>query len=430
VGVRKEAVIVFVLVVPLIAGVQLTNLAYGNVFPDPGPDLPRIYIRSDGNIEPDSVPIERTGILYKLTDNIVLYTIEIQCDDVVLDGAGHTIQGNASRIKGYDDGNNGVIVTGQNNVTITRLNFEQGDTGVRISNSSHVTVVDNSFFNGTKRGVVIQDSMFVLIEANNFTDILGDYPSVGCKSSMNTVRNNIITGSIRGIKIEGSSNIISENRIESLLPIIVNKADSNTIARNNITGPSSSSHLPDQNYKGNEGIALFGCSNNLILENNITGFVNQAIRTVFTCSNNTVYGNYMANNEFAVALQDGAVNNTFYGNTFAADSCKIQIGDEVEGTCWDNGTTGNYWGDYNGKDDNGDGIGDSPYTIIGYKWDTDVGGFVSFVSDQDNYPLMEPISISEFPKWTFLMTVLIAVVALAMIYRQRITEPFQGRNGK
>jgi len=419
--------IISILLLSAVVGVQLIALVHGNVFPDPGPDLPRIYIRNDGSVEPPTAPIERTGNLYKLTDNIVLYTIEIQCDNIVIDGAGYTIQGNASRIKGYDDGNNGVIVTGRNNVTITRLNFEQGDTGVRISNSSHVTVVDNSFFNGTNRGGVVQDSTLVLIEANNFADIWGDYPSISCKGSTNIVRNNIITGSARGIKIEGSSNIISDNKIESLLPIILDKADSNTIVRNNITGPASSTHLPDQNYKGSEGIALFVCSNNLIFGNNITGFVGQAIRTVFTCSNNTFYGNYMANNEFAIALQDGAVNNTFYGNTFTADSCKIHIGDGVEGTCWDNGTIGNYWGDYNGTDDNGDGIGDTPYIIIGYKWDTDVGGFVSFVSSQDNYPLMEPITISEFPSRMPMLLPLIALIVALAIYKWKLHKPKAAR---
>ena len=378
----------------LVAGAQFAFLSSANFFPDPGPDLPRIYIRNDGSVEPATAPIERTGNVYKLAGKIVLYTIEIQRDNIVLDGAGHTIQGNASRIKGYDDGNNGVIIAGRNNVTTTRLNFEQGDTGVRISNSSRITIIDNSFFNGTARGVLVQDSTLVLIEANDFTDIWGDYPSVSCSGSENTIRNNIITSGARGVTIEGSSNVISDNRIESLLPIILDKAGSNTIARNNITGPASSPSVPDQNYKGNEGIALFSqCSNNVIFGNKITGFINQAIRIVFDGSNNLVYGNYMANNGFAIALQEGAVNNTFYGNTFTVDSCKVRIDDGVEGTFWDNGTIGNFWGDYNGTDGNGDGIGDAPYTVNGFKWDNDVGGDVSFVAGQDNFPLMAPYDL-------------------------------------
>ena len=107
----RNALILFTLLMLLVAEAQFTSLSSANFFPDPGPDLPRIYIRSNGNIEPATVPIERTGNIYKLTGNIILYTIEIQRDNIVLDGAGHSILGNASRFKGYDDGNNGVIVT-------------------------------------------------------------------------------------------------------------------------------------------------------------------------------------------------------------------------------------------------------------------------------------------------------------------------------
>ena len=393
----KKGLIIFSIILALLASLimQKVEIAESNFFPVPGPDLPRILIKNDGSIEPTTAPIERTGNIYKLTDNIVLFSIEIQRDNIVLDGAGYMIQGNASGLPGYDvDGNVGVIITGRNKVNITRLKFEQSDTAIRILSSSHVNVVKNSFFNNLQRGITVQDSTHVLIEGNDFLDIYGDNPSISLGGSENTIRNNILAGSIRGIEIEGQSNLIADNRIESLLPIIMDKADHNIISRNNITGPASSPNLPDQNYKGNEGIALFSrCSNNLIFGNNISGFVNQAIRTVFSCSNNTFYGNYFADNEFAIALQSGAANNTFYGNTFTVDSCKIQIGDEVEGIFWDNGTIGNYWGNYNGTDSDGDGIGDSPYIINALIWDTDIDGFVSYVSGQDNYPLMAPYDI-------------------------------------
>lgn len=93
------------------------------------------------------------------------------------------------------------------------------------------------------------------------------------------------------------------------------------------------------------------------------------------------------------------MNNTFYGNTFTADSCKVLIND-VDGTFWDNGTIGNYWGDYNETDSNGDGIGDAPYTVNGFKWDNDVGGLVSFVSGQDNYPLIDKVDIRSYTSYS------------------------------
>jgi len=46
---------------------------------------------------------------------------------------------------------------------------------------------------------------------------------------------------------------------------------------------------------------------------------------------------------------------------------------------WDNGKGGNYWSSYKGSDGNGDGIGDSPYTLA--------------ANCTDNYPLMQPYTV-------------------------------------
>ena len=395
-GTMLTLTIISTFLILLVAGTQFANLTSANFFPGPGPDLPRIYIRNDGTVEPTTAPIEKSGNLYKLTGNIILQTIEIQRDNIVLDGSDHLIRGNASWMgsapRWGDAGNNGIIIAGRNNVTITRLTIEKCTTGVRISNSSQISVDGNIFTNETAamytpKGIAIQDSSLVQIQNNSFTNAGS---AIVCNGTNNMIIGNNITGGGVGnidgsIAIVGSLNVISDNKIEDLLPITIDKADSTLIARNNITGSL---------YHGGEGIALFSaCSDNVIFGNNITGFVNQAIRTVFSCSNNTFFGNYMANNGFAVALQDGAINNTFYGNTFTVNSCKVRIDDGVEGTFWDNGTVGNFWGDYNGADSNGDGIGDAPYMVNGFKWDNDAGEDVSFVAGQDNFPLMAPYDI-------------------------------------
>ncbi len=398
------SITMFLLLGSLVAGLQLIDLAQGNFFPDPGPDLLRILIKSDGSVEPAMAPIERAGSFYRLTDDITMYTIEIQRDNLYFDGSGCLIQGNQSWVgsapRHGDAGNNAIIITARNNITITNVKFEKCTTGVRIYNSTNIRITGNTFTRltpgfGNALGVAVKDSSLVIVEENYFGSFSG--LAIACNGTSNIIRGNAMTGSL---DLEGSSNLVLDNIIKGMTPIIMNRANSNIIAKNNISGPAPNPYIVDQNRTGTEGIAFFAsCSNNIIFANNITGFHGQAIRTVFTCSNNTIYGNYVANNGFAIVLQDGATDNTFYSNIFTADSCKIQIDDGVKGTRWDNGTIGNYWGDYNGTDSNGDGIGDTPYIVNGHKWDQTVDGFVSYVSGQDNYPLIELIDTSNLPEY-------------------------------
>ena len=74
----------------------------------------------------------------------------------------------------------------------------------------------------------------------------------------------------------------------------------------------------------------------------------------------------------------------------------------------DNGSRGNYWSNYNGTDNDGNGIGDNPHFV--------------YENNQDKYPLMNPVDITtipEFPSWTPLLVMLVAVMAVSVIYRSR-----------
>ena len=145
--------IIVLFVTLFVAVIQPFQVAKANFFPNPGPDLQRIYIRNDGTVEPASALIENAGSLYKLTGNIVLQTIVIQRDNIVLDGSNYLIQGNASWMGTAphwgDAGNNGIIISGRNNVTITGLTIEKCTTGVRISTSSQISVNSIMFTNET-----------------------------------------------------------------------------------------------------------------------------------------------------------------------------------------------------------------------------------------------------------------------------------------
>lgn len=72
---------------------------------------------------------------------------------------------------------------------------------------------------------------------------------------------------------------------------------------------------------------------------------------------------------------------TFYHNNFIDNLYQVStiFSDSYSMQCFDNSGEGNYWSDYKGKDENGDGVGDTPYVIDENR--------------SDRYPLMTPFDI-------------------------------------
>jgi len=97
----------------------------------------------------------------------------------------------------------------------------------------------------------------------------------------------------------------------------------------------------------------------------------------------------VAGNGWAINTYDGPIA-TFYHNNFVGNRYQVcTILREYTVQYFDNGAEGNYWSDYQGKDANGDGVGDTPYAIDANR--------------SDRYPLMEPFDIDsvtvELPEW-------------------------------
>jgi hypothetical protein len=93
----------------------------------------------------------------------------------------------------------------------------------------------------------------------------------------------------------------------------------------------------------------------------------------------------MDNNEYGV-FGYNSENNLIYNNIFIGNIFGNAVDDSSNINYWDNGTIGNYWADYEGFDNDGDGIGDTPYSI---------GGTAGAI---DNYPIWDvPKPDPEFP---------------------------------
>lgn len=154
------------------------------------------------------------------------------------------------------------------------------------------------------------------------------------------------------------------------------------------------------------GILTLG-SNNAILGN--TCLKNNAGIKVDGSSGNSIFFNKCENNKCGISLSFSE-NNRICHNNFINNQEKQAEDGGIN--YWDDGypSGGNYWGDYTGKDADGDGIGDTPYSILGD-------------NNQDRYPLMKPFD--EAPSgemnWPLVagITGIIAIIGAVAFYMRR-----------
>ena len=174
-------------------------------------------------------------------------------------------------------------------------------------------------------------------------------------SSNNTIKNNNASNcGSDGIYLWSSSgnNIVNNNVLGNRAGIYLGYSSENTILNNN---------LSNNRYYG---IILYSLnSSNFIMNNNVLNNGRFGIY-LYSSNNNKIYSNNFINNIDNVYSDASA-------NTWNSTS---KITYPYNGNLYTN-YLGNYWDDYTGIDNNGDGIGDTPYIID---------------SDNDNYPLMQP----------------------------------------
>jgi parallel beta-helix repeat protein len=123
-----------------------------------------IYIKADGSIDPSTAPIARDGDVYTLTGNIAFTAgdvIVIQRDNMILDGAGYTVQGTGR----YGAG---IQLLERSNVTIKNIVVTGCLYGIYLEHSSHNTI-SGSRPQGNTHGMYLLESSNNIIVGNNVT---------------------------------------------------------------------------------------------------------------------------------------------------------------------------------------------------------------------------------------------------------------------
>lgn len=172
-----------------------------------------IYIKNNGDFLPSTAPINRTGDLYALTDNIdtnQLSAIIIEKNNIILDGAGFTLQGNNIA------NSKGINLTNSDNVTIRNLWIKSFYDGIYMKTVQNCVIDGNNITANNHTGIYLYYSYYNNLTNNRLSD--SSAPSLGAirlESSMyNRILGNNITSNQYGIYVyDSQSNYIFHNNI-------------------------------------------------------------------------------------------------------------------------------------------------------------------------------------------------------------------------
>lgn len=207
-----------------------------------------------------------------------------------------------------------------------------------------------------------------IIDGNKSGNVLTVSSAEKCNISGFTIQNS--KSNSAGINLETSNNNVSNL-------IIKNNYNGLYAAGVKYNSLHNNSFISNSNY----GIYFSGSNYNTIKYNAFTE--NGYGLRIKGSRYNIVFENQFENNSRGMYFCCGASNNVAYHNNFINNS--IWNGnDYVGGNDWYDKdiNEGNYWDDYQGTDDDDDGIGDTPYNIT------------SDGTKQDLYPLINPLSFN------------------------------------
>ncbi len=239
-----------------------------------------------------------------------------------------------------------------------------------IGEDRDATIIDGNSPEGYRVPITIQCDG---VSVSGFTLLYG-YAGIQMGSNNSDISGNRIAGGQHGvILVHGDNNSITGNIFES---IGLSSA---------IQLSYSSNNLVNENYIDScvEGIQIWQSSNNnTVTGNTITNCQDVAIRFQYS-NDNTILGNNISHSGYGTTIyasnRNTISNNNYVGNTVqfsANETYALTFGYNVSV----NTINENYWSDYNGTDNDGNSVGDTPYVID--------------ENNQDNYPLMKPFEIS------------------------------------
>jgi len=265
--------------------------------------------------------------------------------------------------------------------TIYNTGSQPGDAGIRLQNTDNGQLIDNDCSNNNIGGIAVIYSNYNTISGNtiNFNVVSG--------IDMTFSSDNMISGNIVNNNYGWGMFIFDCDWITISGNTANNNAQCGILVESSLGDTTDYNIIIDNtiNHNGWSGIYLARCMYSTISGNYLTGNNHDGM-SLYMSNNNYISKNIIINNGGNIDFQYSNYNrvylNNFINNIINLYYNSINIWNSPElitytygGKTYSN-HLGNYWSDYQGSDNNGDGIGDTPYNIDG---------------DNDNYPLMDPL---------------------------------------
>ncbi len=244
-------------------------------------------------------------------------------------------------------------------LTIQNTTMESCDTGASILQSARVKVTASRITNCKKYGLDIEKSWDVILDNNSIVN----NTNAGIllkETNEGVIQDNTLSMNTFGLSLWNASyNQVRRNRADHNYYGILVTTWSNY---NNITDNLAEDNSRSEIVTGfGIGISLQeNSSYNMLLRNTAKGNFN-GLEISKGCKFNAVYDNNASDNKHGIRLNENRNNLVFCNNFFRNN---INAYENTSLNIW-NTTIGNYYNDYQGKDENNDGIGDKPYSLPG-----------------------------------------------------------------
>jgi parallel beta-helix repeat protein len=333
-GKKIALALIVVLMLQFIVGIQSITVKANFLYPP----LTVITIENDGSVNPSGVPIRQVGNIYSFSGNITNYIIEVQCDNIIIDGEGYGLQ----KTRPAYGNQNGVDVKQRTNVTIRNLEISGFSPGILVSESTNCNVSGNNFLNN-EYGIVLNDlSTSNYLSGNKFSS-----SGISIVNSPNNVlRNNIMEGdgplfslgtentesasdfvndvdasnTVNGKEIcywinQHSRNVPSNAGYVALINCSGITAENLNLTRNGegvLLGFTTNSQIQNNTIVANDkGLVLYESEDNSFSSNKI---VNSTYGILAYSPKNTFKNNILENNVYDVNFEDRFIDEFDYSN--------------------------------------------------------------------------------------------------------------------